>query len=505
MYVVTPKEMNAIDKLMAEHYAVPTLLLMENAGNAIATYLTQNYGVDSKIVFITGSGNNGGDGWCAARLMHARGYRVKVVSLCGKDRMGELVQKNCEMAELLGVDITLSASTGDIGVALLGCDVAVDAILGTGISGSVKQETADIIALINNSGRNIVSVDLPSGINAEDGSVCGVAVQADAVIVLGTLKQGLLFAPARNCYKKLVVDNISIPNEIFRQNSAVKRVLYPQDVKVMLKARKSTSHKGTFGKLGIIAGSPGMTGAACLCANAALKSGAGIIQVAIPRSLNSILEVKLTEQMSTPMPENDFGALSHSKELMDFCDGKSALVIGPGLSRKAEGEKFIPEILRTFNGITVLDADGLNIIAKTPEILTYGRCIITPHLGEMARLCGLSVGEIEKNQTQVAIDFVKKYGVTVVLKNYITVIASPDGEVVFNLTGNEGMATGGSGDVLSGIIGSLCAQGYSAFDAAALGAYINGAAADIAAEKISKISLCPGDTVDNISNVFINL
>lgn len=504
MYVVTPREMNIIDKSMEEQYGIPTVLLMENAGNAIATYIHQKYGTAKKMVIIVGSGNNGGDGWCAARLLHAKGCNVKVMSVCGTEKMRELVLKNYEMAKNLAVEYCLEADGSAIEKEICNSDIVVDAILGTGITGIVKEEIAEIIHIINRCGKKVISVDVPSGINAQDGTVCGAAVCADELIVLGTVKQGLLFYPARNYYKELIVDKISIPDSVFSKVSD-KKVYDQNEISKLIISRKATAHKGTFGKLGIIAGSVGMTGAACLCGEAALRSGAGIIQIAVPKTLNAVFEVKLTEQMSCPMPENEYGALARSKDLIDFCDGKTALVIGPGLSQKADGHLFIPDILRTFTGKAVIDADGLNLIAKNPEALCCGNCIITPHLGEMSRLTGISVDEISKNQAEVALNFAKQYNTVVVLKNYITVVASPDGRLVFNITGNSGMATGGSGDVLSGIIGSLCSQGYDIFDAAVVGSFVNGFAADIASENISVTSLAPSDTISALKLAFKRL
>ena len=270
----------------------------------------------------------------------------------------------------------------------------------------------------------------------------------------------------------------------------------------MLYPRNSDSHKGSYGKLGIIAGSAGMTGAACMAAESALRSGAGIIRLAVPQRLNNIFEIKLTEQMTVPMPDNNFGALISSKELIDFADGHSALLIGPGLGSCSHGSTFIPEILNVYGNSVVIDADGINSIASNPDILKNGNCIITPHIGEMARLTGKTPQEISNSQVYYAREFAEKYNVTVVLKNYITVIASPDGKTVFNTTGNCGMATGGSGDVLAGIIASLCAQGYGRFEAAVIGAYVNGLAADIAVKRTGVVSLTPTDTSNALCEAF---
>ncbi len=500
MRIVTPNEMNKTDKLMAEKYSMPTLLLMENAGSAVATYLSQSYKKNIRLLFICGSGNNGGDGWVAARLMHARGYSVKVISLAPESRMRELVAANFNVAKALGVEYSTEPDDKTLLYEISRCDVIVDAILGTGVNGTVNEYTQFVINAINSSAKDIVSVDVPSGVNALTGEISGAAVRADCLVVLGALKQGLLFAPAKHCYKKLVLDTISIPDHIFDETAEFKAVYNNKEIASMLGCRNSDSHKGTYGKLGIIAGSVGMTGAACLCADAAVRSGAGIIKLAVPKSLNAIFEVKLTEQMTCPMPENENGALADSKELVEFADQSTALVMGPGLSRASEGALFIPKILSVYTGPAVIDADGINSIVSNPDALKRGNCIITPHIGEMSRLVGKTSDEVIRDQAGYAKKFAEAYNVTVVLKNYITVIASPDGRLAFNTTGNCGMATGGSGDVLSGIIGSFAAQGYDNFTAAVMGTYINGLAADIASEKTGLISLIPTDTVNSIGS-----
>lgn len=505
MRVVTPNEMNKTDKLMAEKYSMPTLLLMENAGLAIATYLSKSYGKNTRMLFIAGSGNNGGDGWAAARMLHTKGYNVKAVSLATENRMRELVLANYNLARVLGVPHALEPNAAELLLEMQKADVIIDAILGTGITGVVNDATKFVINAVNASGKDVISVDVPSGINALTGEIMGAAVNADAVIVLGTLKQGLLFAPAKHCYKKLIIDEISIPEHIYDETSEPKFNYTREEIGSMLRFRSPDSHKGTYGKLGIIAGSTGMTGAACLSAESAVRAGAGIIQLAVPQSLNPIFEVKLTEQMTVPVPDNEQGALIVSKELYDFVDGKSALLIGPGLSLNSEGGEFIPQILNIYNSAVVIDADGINSINKNPDALKRGNCIITPHIGEMARLTGKTPKEVADNQTECALQFAREYNVTVVLKNYITVIASPDGRIAFNTTGNSGMATGGSGDVLSGIIASLCSQGYDNFTAAVIGTYVNGLAADIAAERTGEISLTPSDTVDALAEAFKRL
>lgn len=505
MRVVTPDEMNKTDALMAEKYMIPTALLMENAGAAVATYLSESYGKENKLLFVTGSGNNGGDGWVAARLLFAKGYKVGVVSLCSENRMSQLTHDNYKIAERFGIDCFLDANAELLKKELPHYDVIVDAILGTGISGTVSPFVTEIINVINASSKPVVSIDVPSGVNAKNGEICGTAIKADMLIVLGAIKQGLLFCPAKYCYKKMLVDTISIPENIYNETASYKAVYKGNEIASMLLPRTPTAHKGSFGKLGIIAGSAGMTGAACMAASSALRSGAGIIKLAVPQRLNDIFEVKLTEPMTVPMPDNNFGALISSKELIDFCDEHSALLIGPGLGSHSHGSTFIPEILNIFDKSVVIDADGINCIVQNPDILKKGNCIITPHIGEMARLTGSSPQETAADQVEYARSFAEKYNVTVVLKNYITVIASPNGSVAFNVTGNCGMATGGSGDVLAGIIASLCAQGYDRFEAAVIGTYINGTAADIAAKRTGTVSLTPTDTLQAIAEAFVGL
>ncbi len=504
MRVVTPKEMNEIDRLMSEKYMMPVRVLMENAGYAIASHIMEKYPDAGKIVFVTGSGNNGGDGWSAARILFAEGYKVQIVSLCSENKMKDAVRENYLAADALGIGYVLSAGRSELLEALLDSGIIVDCIAGTGLKGGLNEETRELAELINKSGKTVISVDVPSGVDAETGLASNGAVKADTLIVLGTVKEGLLFYPARSYFDNMVICPISIPEAVYDELTGYKAVYTDKEIKKLIHCRKPASHKGDYGRLGIIAGSEGMTGAACLAADSALKSGAGLIYVAVPESLGEVFEKKLTEQIKIKVPETKNKAISASKELYDFADTKTSLVIGPGLSRNCEASVFIPEILKTFTGNVIIDADGLNCIAQNPECLksAEGRVVITPHIGEMSRLCGKTIAEITEHQKETALDFAEKYNCVVVLKNYITVIASPDGRVIFNVTGNSGMATGGSGDVLSGLIGSLLSQNYPPFEAAFLGGYINGRAAELAAKVTGEASLTPTDTLNSIPAVF---
>ena len=503
MRVVTPAEMNVVDKRMAEEFGMDTMLLMENSARAITTYIVEHFAPEDKILFVVGPGNNGGDGWAAARQLICEGYCAKVISLCGEDKMKHCVRKNYELAKVCGVEHWFHGTAKQVEELAAESEVLVDAMFGTGFSGKPEGEVKEIIDKINESGCFVVSVDVPSCINALTGQVEGTAVQSDAVIALGTLKTGMLLYPAADYVGEIVLAPISIPAVAYNQCEN-RHVYGDENIAGMLIPRHANSFKGNYGKLGIIAGSKGFTGAACLAAESALRSGAGLITLAVPESLNPIFEVKLTEQMTAPMPEDGFGHLVSSSELVNFLEQKDAILVGPGLSMKADGERLICDILENYHGKCVADADALNFISEMNDFPSNINCelILTPHIGEAARLLGITTQDVLNDSMECAKKIAQKYHAVVVLKKAVSIISDPKGNIVFNTTGTNGMATGGSGDVLAGIIASLAAQGCPAFSAAIAGAYINGLAGELAAQKLGNIYMTPKDTIQALCDAF---
>ncbi len=471
---------------------VDSFAVMEKAALRIYDAVTSRFDRSAKILVVCGKGNNGGDGFAASRMLTLGGYNVSVC-MPFDDPLTDDARKNFEIVKKL--DIKIVSPEEDFS----GHDVIIDALLGTGIS---KDADSEIIGKINDSGAKIVSVDIPSGISSDTGAVMGAAVKADLTVALGFKKYGHSVYPGKEYCGEILVADIGIPFagecDTFETDMDFVRSKLPNT--------KTDAHKGDMGKLCVIAGCKGFTGAATLCCEAALKGGAGLVTLFTPENLNEIYEKKLTEAMTLTLPCDNFINATLLLEHKNRLKAADAVVIGPGLGRDSDAGKII-EFLFENEISTVIDADGINAVSANINILSRkkGEVVITPHMGEFSRLTGMSVEDILLDRLGCARKFAQKYGVTLVLKGAGTVIAMPDGNAYINHTGNVGMATGGSGDVLTGVIGALLARGVSANLSAVLGVYIHGLAGDFAAEKFGSESMLPTDTINCIHNAFLKM
>ncbi|MDR0405838.1 MAG: NAD(P)H-hydrate dehydratase, partial [Clostridiales bacterium] len=381
--------------------------------------------------------------------------------------------------------------------ALRGADVIIDALLGIGAAGAPRGAVREAITAINGAGKPVVSVDLPSGADCDTGAVAGVCVQAAVTVTFGLHKIGLVCYPAARYAGRVVVRGVSFaPGAVARQNIKA-RVIRGAELPV----RESDSHKGSFGKVFAVCGSVGMTGAAYLSAQAALRTGCGLVTLGIPQSLNGIMARKLTEVMTFPLAERGGGLSADCiPAVTQAAQGADAIVCGCGLGRGGDVPAVVEAVLNTAQSPVVLDADGINALSAHTDMLKGNVCgvVITPHPGEMARLTGSSADEVRNNAVGVAKDFAAEYNVVTVLKGARTVVASPDGEIRINVNGNSGMATAGSGDVLAGMICSLIAQGQPPALAAANGVYLHGAAGDLAARRFGERGMLAGDLLEQI-------
>ena len=428
---------------------------------------------------------------------------------------------NLQIAKRLGLHIeeilmaTGFYGTGTVPTTLASCELLIDAIFGTGLRGIVRDPIATVINAINRLPIPILSVDLPSGLNADTGHPLGTCIRADRTVTIGLPKRGLLMHPGAELAGKLEVVDIGFPEQ----------VVDAQDIKVnwtsatqaaqWMPPRPLSSHKGSYGRVLVVAGSTGMTGAAALASEAALRAGAGLVTLATPRHLNPILESLLPEVMTLPLPETDAGSLavSATSTILEFAEKtKSILAIGPGLSQHPETVALIHQLIRENReqGLDlriVADADGLNALAQSKETISLldSEAVLTPHPGEMARLTNTAVPTLEKDRIGTAQQFASKYGVTLVFKGAPTVTSAPNGNLWVNSTGNPGMATGGMGDVLTGIIAGLMAQGISSESAAALGVYLHGLAGDIAAEALGMHGLIASDVLKAVPQAISSL
>jgi NAD(P)H-hydrate epimerase len=505
--IVSAEEMRWCDETTIKTCGIPGLLLMENAGRGVVEIIKQKFpSLESKnVIVVCGKGNNGGDGFVIARLLSSSCATVSVLlmaspsDLKGDAKMNfEILQK---VAKKSAHKILLHRYSKKILPSFRKPDIIIDAIFGTGFSGSVRKPFKDVINWMNKQETQIVAVDIPSGVNGTTGVVENCAVRASITVTIGSIKSGLLCTKGRELVGSLLVADIGIPQSI-SENSRLKTFLVEEtDVHRLIPKRPIHAHKYSVGKVLVLAGSKGLTGAAALCSISAMRAGAGAVILGTPEPVYPILARKLTEVMTFPLPATNDGTLSLDalggiREKLPWAD---ALIIGPGLSQNLETQQLILKILFEYRGKILIDADGLNAIAANGiSQLRSARAqfILTPHVGEFSRLTGLSPVDVEHRRIEAARVFAKKIGFTTVLKGVPTVTASNDGTCFLNSTGNPGMATAGSGDVLSGIIASLWAQGIQEVDAAYAGVYLHGLSGDLAAKKIGEHGLLANDLIE---------
>jgi NAD(P)H-hydrate epimerase len=388
-------------------------------------------------------------------------------------------------------------------------DMMIDAIYGTGFKGKAMGTDAQAIRLLAAHPGLVIAADLPSGMEADSGLILGPCVQADCTLTFGLPKLGLYRDPNQFYCGDIEVVDIGLPKALLESEALTHSLMTPAWAARRMPVRVRNSHKGNYGHVFVVGGSRGMTGAVTLACRAALAMGAGLVTAGIPASLHDILEVKLTEAMTKSLPEIQAGDFSQDagESILRFMKKASVLVIGPGMGTHRSGKDLLNEILPQIQVPVVIDADGLNLVAEImkdrKDFLKQlaAPLILTPHPGEMARLTGLAIEEIEGDRLKVAKEYAKAWGVVVVLKGVHTVVASQNGEILLNTTGNAGMATGGSGDVLSGMIGALLGQGMSIFEAAGLGVYLHGGAGDAAAIDKCQRSLIASDLIEYLPAV----
>ncbi|NLC39173.1 MAG: NAD(P)H-hydrate dehydratase [Clostridia bacterium] len=513
MSLVTKEEMALLDKEAIERFGIPGLVLMENAALRVAEYAGTFFpgGLAGKQVLVfAGKGNNGGDGLAIARHLQKAGAEVKVFLLCRPEELrGDALTNYRILAKMEG-KFHLLLEEKDVqkaDISLMRADLVIDAIYGTGFRGKASGIGARVIQAINGSGCPVIAVDVPSGLDADTGLAEGPAVQADATITFGCPKIGLCLEPASSYVGELWLGDISLPPVLYKK--AKKHLITPQWCSARLPVRSLASHKGNFGHVLAVGGAEGMTGAIYLAAAAALRSGAGLVTAAVPRSLHPILEMKTTEIMTRPLPETETASISAESLEVVLSLGKKAscILLGPGMSEHPSTASFVKSLLPQLTQPLVLDADALNILSEVPQMLASLRAplVLTPHPGEMARLLKTSPREVQKNRVQVVREASRQWGAVVVLKGARTLVADPQGELFVNMTGNPGMATGGSGDVLAGIIAALLGQGLDPLTAAVIGVYAHGAAGDRAASVQGLMALSAGDLLNYLPSVFLDL
>lgn len=487
--IVNSNEMKALDRNTIEHHGIPSVVLMERAALAVFEEL-QTFDLTSTLV-VCGSGNNGGDGIAVARFLHLSGRKVAVCQLGNPDRMSDDCRKQTTIALSYGVSFVNNPIYSEY-------TTIVDAVFGVGLSRTVEGKYKDAIEKINASSAKVMAVDIPSGINADNGHVLGCAVQADVTVTFAYAKVGHCLYPGKACCGDIRVRDIGIYDYQYDKFENHRYMLEIDDLKIIPK-RRSDGNKGTFGKVLVVAGSDGMAGAAVLCARAVMRCGAGMVKIITHESNRVIIQQIIPEAMIGTYKTSDEAI----DELQRGLSWANVVVCGCGLGTGPISEAMVYYLLSNCTLPFVLDADGLNTISTHLEWLEQIStvCIITPHLGEMSRLTGLSIKEIKENLIQTALNVSGKYNVQCVLKDAVSCITTPDQKVYLNTSGNSGMATAGSGDVLAGVIAALLAVKTPEEYTGALGAYIHGLAGDMAKVTCGEAFLMAGDLIKELKNM----
>ncbi|MFY9944039.1 MAG: NAD(P)H-hydrate dehydratase [Desulfobacterales bacterium] len=514
MNLVTASQMQAMDRETISVFGIPGRVLMEIAGRGATDFLLERFPdlTGRKLAVAAGPGNNGGDGFVMARCLAQRGFAVSVYLLCAPERVQGDAAANLNLLAPLSVPVVavpdeaaFAARREEMAV----CDVWIDAILGTGLTSEVRGFYRSLIQFINRSGRPVFAVDIPSGLNADTGQPCGACIRAQATATFGLAKTGHFLHPGVSFRGDLRVVDIGIPPHIVAKAHPRHYLLTPQDFASALAVRPVDAHKGSTGHLLVLAGAPGKTGAAAMTAISALRSGAGLVSLGVPAGLNAVLETLVIEAMTVPLPAAADGGLGSAagEEILGLLPGKKCLALGPGLGTGGETRALLRQVLAACPLPLVIDADGLNCLAAEPGFLKRldVPVILTPHPGEMARLTGTTVQAVQADRIACARDFAWRFNVHLVLKGAGTVVAHPDGAVYVNPTGNPGMAAGGMGDVLTGVIAGLVTRGVPPAEAARAGVYLHGRAADGVAHQVAPFGYLASEVMAAIPRQFREL
>jgi ADP-dependent NAD(P)H-hydrate dehydratase / NAD(P)H-hydrate epimerase len=511
MRLVTSKEMSSLDKYAINTIGIPGLSLMELAGAGTARLIMERWPIDDAgITVVCGKGNNGGDGLVVARHLHNNGADVNIVLVGNENDLEGNSKINANIIKSLKIpllEVLSTADIWDIEEVFHNADIIVDALFGIGLDRAVTGIYREIVTVVNASSAITVAVDMPSGVCADTGSIFdGKGIKADLTVTFAYPKVGQFTSPGFDYCGEIEVVDISIPRTSHGSDSLF--LLNDQWVKNHLPPRKRSDHKGTFGHVLVFAGSTGKVGAAVMTCESALSMGAGLVTNVSENRVINILMQRFTEIMCEPLNEAEKElTIDDLDRFLALTKGKNVVAIGPGISTHDNVTELLSEFIQKCEIPMIIDADGLNHIAKNVDVLKGIKVpvILTPHPGEMSRLTGIPIKEIQNNRHVVAKDFAKKYGVYVVLKGARTVIASPYGQVAINPTGNPGMGTGGTGDVLTGFISAILAQDRSPFDAMAVAVYLHGRAGDLAAQEKGELSLRALDLISYLPSAFYSL
>jgi hydroxyethylthiazole kinase-like uncharacterized protein yjeF len=506
MKIVSAEEMRAIDRVTSTRFGVPSLTLMENAGAAVADYVLAQYAASERIVVFCGKGNNGGDGFVAARRLHERGKKVQVILLADPDALtGDAAVMYGKLPITASVVHSSEELRGEGMQSSLQADLYLDAVLGTGFKPPVSGLYADAIAILNASQIPVIAVDIPSGADADAmGLQSGTIARGDAIVTFTAPRLAHVFSMLTT--GQTFVADIGSPEEAI-VSSLQLNVITARDIAPLIGSRPAESNKGSYGHVLVLGGSLGKSGAAAMAGMAALRAGAGLSTVAAPKSVQATVAGFHPELMTEPLPETQAGTIAASAQdrVAELAKGKSVLAIGPGISRDPQTSELVRVLLAKLQLPLVVDADGLNAFeGRADELNGKGRTlVITPHPGEMARLTGSSIAEVQKDRLGIARKFARARELIVVLKGHRTLVVKPDGEAWVNTTGNPGMATGGTGDILTGMVAGMIAQHpKDAFAAALTAVHLHGLAGDVMRERVGEYSLVATDLLQGLPEAF---
>jgi hydroxyethylthiazole kinase-like uncharacterized protein yjeF len=507
MYLVTAAEMQEMDRLAIESHGIPGLALMESAGKGAAHVLLAQFAdrLKAGVGIICGKGNNGGDGFVMARYLADQRIRVTVYLLAKTSAVKGDAAVNLKRLAPLSIPVIEIPDENEFSKNISGLSqhgLLVDAILGTGLSANVKGFYKTVIDTINQSPTPVFAVDIPSGLNSDTGQPCGTCIRAQATATFALPKIGHFSYPGAEYTGRLEIIDIGIPDAVVQTVGPKQHLLTAEQIRRRLQPRSADTHKGRTGHLLVVAGSVGKTGAAALTAGSAMRAGAGLVTLSIAESLHPLAETFVLEVMTAPLTEIRYGVLGDAAvdDIKKLVAGKACLAIGPGIGQAEETRRLIQKIITQIKIPMVIDADGLNNLMGQTQLLQNLKApaVLTPHPGEMARLINATPAEVQQNRLKCARDFATNFNVHVVLKGAATVIAHPDGKVYINPTGNSGMASGGMGDVLTGVLAGFITQGFTPEAAAHAAVYLHGAAADTLAKTIGPFGYLAGEVMNAI-------
>ncbi|NLI90981.1 MAG: NAD(P)H-hydrate dehydratase [Peptococcaceae bacterium] len=515
MRVVSAGQMRSIDSNAINNFGIPGIVLMENAALAVVREILnilfqgeKRSLRGQKAVILAGKGNNGGDGFAVARHLSILGMEVNLFLFANPGDLTGDAKLNFELYQKMGGKIVFVEDEKQIRLfklALMQSHIAVDALYGTGFKGEVPEIMAGFIEDLNKAELPVVCVDIPSGLEADTGRVNHIAVRGDVTVTFGLAKLGHFLGEGPMYTGKLVIDQISIPEYIFNEEKVFAYLLTNEVIKPLIPVRHPQGHKGTHGRAVLIGGSVGMSGAIMLAGRSAQRCGTGLLQIVVPEAIAETVDLGVME--ATVWPAKDFEMLTGSSWALiaERLEGANACAVGPGLKQTESFLSVIKNILSETDIPVILDADALNLISREPDLLSLrkgkGTLILTPHPGEMARLCGCSIADVQENRMKLAVSKALEWGAIVVLKGAGTIVASPDGRVFLNATGNAGLGSGGTGDVLTGCILSWVAQGVPPLGAACMGVYLHGKAADLLKDQYGLSGYTASEVADHLPKV----